>query len=143
MYDLKNNDNFIKKSSMRLDDPSCCKHAFKLLKILVQKLLGRIGQSHNSNNNKDAAMVSALLNNIYRWLKNPNSKFYDPLLHRFVHRAMKATLMSLLKQWQKLGATVIHASFDSIIIDTGYFFISVTLYFFFFCLHFVFIITLH
>ena len=53
----------------------------------------------------------------YRWLRTPSSLFYDPLLHRMVHRLMKKVFMQLMAQFKRFGAKIIYASFDRIILE--------------------------
>jgi len=56
-----------------------------------------------------------LLSNVYRWLtSSKNSKLYDPLLHRLVHKLMSLNLRFLLSRFKQLQCKVIYASFHKV-----------------------------
>lgn len=56
---------------------------------------------------------------MFRWLTSPaDSKLYDPLLHRLIHKLMKKNFVMLLHSLKQLGCNVVYASFHKIIIHT-------------------------
>jgi len=60
-----------------------------------------------------------IFSHIYRWLTSPaDSKMYDPLLHRFVHKLIKKCFFLLVQRFKDLGATIVYASFHKLIICT-------------------------
>ena len=106
--------NFV-KSNIRIDDTSACMSSFKILKKLVSNWISDVGAATESSNE----YADRLLMEFYRWLRTPSSLFYDPLLHRMVHRLMKKVFMQLIAQLKRFGATIIYASFDRVLIETG------------------------
>jgi DNA polymerase epsilon subunit 1 len=59
-----------------------------------------------------------MLEHFYRWVRTPKSKLYDPLMYASIHQLMMAVYRRLIAEFQHLGATVIYANFDKIIIQT-------------------------
>jgi len=109
--DGERKENFV-KSNIRIDDTSACLASFKILKKLISNWMQDVGASSYNE------YADRLLMEFYRWLRTPSSLFYDPLLHRMVHRLMKKVLMQLVAQLKRFGAVVIYASFDRIVIET-------------------------
>jgi DNA polymerase epsilon subunit 1 len=73
---------------------------------------------------KDAFSTSSLvadelLHHIYRLISNPETLLHDHALHRVVHSLMKVTFLRLLSEFQRLGCTIIYASFHKIIVATN------------------------
>jgi DNA polymerase epsilon subunit 1 len=52
-------------------------------------------------------------------VSSPHSLLYDPALHRLLHRLMCKVFRQLLGQLHRLGAKVIHANFNRIILATN------------------------
>jgi len=107
------------KSNIRMDDTSACMASFKILKKMVQNWCADVGAHSKKGGSAHTQYADRLLMEFYRWLRTPASLFYDPLLHRMVHRLMKKVLMQLVAQFRRFGATVVYASFDRIILETG------------------------
>lgn len=60
-----------------------------------------------------------LVSHLYRWISSPaESKLYDPLLHRLIHKLMKKNFFQLLYRLKELGCNVIFANFHKVIINT-------------------------
>ena len=60
-----------------------------------------------------------LVSHLYRWISSPaESKLYDPLLHRLVHKLMMKNFFQLLFRLKEHGCNVIYANFHKIIIHT-------------------------
>jgi DNA polymerase epsilon subunit 1 len=55
---------------------------------------------------------------LYGWLSSSDSKLYDPMLHRMVHKIMRKVFLQLLVRLDKLGCKVVHADFQKLILTT-------------------------
>lgn len=86
-------------------------HAFKTLRDLVRSWAKEF-LLHGSS------VSELLLSNFYRWISSPSSKMYDSSLYAHIHGLMTKTLMQLLTEFTRLGAKVVYATFDRIIIVT-------------------------
>lgn len=64
-------------------------------------------------------VADELLHHIYRLLSNPDTVLHDPALHRVVHSLMKSTFLRLLGNLEKLGCSIVFASFHKITISTN------------------------
>ncbi|EPS63800.1 hypothetical protein M569_10982, partial [Genlisea aurea] len=95
-----------------VDEAASCAPAFRILKQLIQRCLVDAVTSGNM-------FADAILQHFYRWLCSPKSKLHDPALHRMLHKVMQKVFALLIVEIQKLGATVVFASFSKFIIDTG------------------------
>jgi len=67
----------------------------------------------------NSLVADELLHHIYRLLSCPESLFYDPALHRVVHSLMKTTFLRLLGELQRLGCSIVYATFHRITIATN------------------------
>lgn len=83
-----------------------------LLRILVQTWL------RDAATNRDA-IADQLLCHLYRLISTPEARLSDPALHRMVVSLMKGTFSQLLGEFQRLGSTIISASFHRITIATN------------------------
>lgn len=63
--------------------------------------------------------ADALLLNLYRWICSPSSQLYDPALKQTVQTLMRKLLLHLVGELRRLGATVVQAGRDAIIVCTG------------------------
>ena len=61
-------------------------------------------------------MVSLPL--MYRWIQNPSSFLYEPALCRMIHKLMKKLFMQLIGELRRLGASVVYAEFNRIVLCT-------------------------
>ncbi|KAL3942259.1 MAG: hypothetical protein SGBAC_003529 [Bacillariaceae sp.] len=68
-----------------------------------------------ANNNE---VADALLHNLYRVISAPETLMHDPALHRVVHALMKSTFARLLGELQRLGCSIVFASFHKITVAT-------------------------
>ncbi len=57
--------------------------------------------------------------NVYRWLATKSSLLAAPALLAAVQAAMRKLMLQLVAEAAKLGATIVAANFESIIISTG------------------------
>ncbi|BBN04847.1 DNA polymerase epsilon subunit 1 [Marchantia polymorpha subsp. ruderalis] len=89
-----------------------CSPAFRVLKQLVG---GWLADAISTGNNYS----DALLQHVYRWICSPQSKLHDPALQRVLHKVMQKVFALLLMELRKLGATIVFADFNKIIIATN------------------------
>ena len=54
----------------------------------------------------------------YRWLRSPHALLYDPALRKTLLNLMKKLFMQLVAEFKRLGAVVVHAEFNRVIICT-------------------------
>lgn len=92
------------------DETTSSVRAFKILKHLVT------GWSIDTMTHK--LPPDLLVSNFYRWISSPHSKMYDPALHRLVHKLIKKVYIQLLAEFKKLGARIIHSSFNKLVVAT-------------------------
>lgn len=95
-----------------LDEFVTCANSFAQFKKLMKCWVSDV-----QNFNSDVAPV--LIMNAYRWITNPNSKLYDPLMHRLVQKLMKKSFLKLLHHFKQLGCEVVHADFNKVWLHTG------------------------
>eukprot|EP00494_Astrolonche_serrata_P033474 UN33743 len=107
-----------KRSIWVQDDSSKCRNAFRTLVKMLKEFIAQLKGDKNSANYQQADVIAS---HLYYWIKNPKSKFYDPLLHKLVHKMMVKVFFRLLQKLRTMSAEIIFASFNKIIIDTGKF----------------------
>ena len=83
-----------------------------LLRTLVQNWL-RDASLYNNN------VADDLLGHFYRLVATPDAMLNDPALYRVLMLLMKSTFDNLLGEFQRLGCTVICASFNRILVATN------------------------
>ncbi|KAJ3212107.1 DNA polymerase epsilon catalytic subunit [Dinochytrium kinnereticum] len=66
-----------------------------------------------SQQNRSAEMM---LEHFDRWLTDPSSRLYDPVIYDLVHRLMCKIYNNLVESFQSLGSTIVFAGFEKIII---------------------------
>ncbi|KAJ4458913.1 putative DNA polymerase epsilon catalytic subunit A [Paratrimastix pyriformis] len=66
-----------------------------------------------------AECADILLVHFYRWVSYPHALLFDSVLHRQIHLLMRKVLFHLLAHLRTLGATVVYASFNRLIINTN------------------------
>jgi DNA polymerase epsilon subunit 1 len=64
-------------------------------------------------------VADELLHHIYRLISDPGTLFHDHALHRIVHSLMRSTFLRLLSELQRLGCTIVYASFHKIVVATN------------------------
>lgn len=62
--------------------------------------------------------ASQIFMNSFRWLRSPNALLYDPALRKTLHNLMKKLFIQLVAEFKRLGAIIIFANFNKIIICT-------------------------
>ena len=66
----------------------------------------------------DGCLCLCQIIHFYRWLRSPKSLLYDPALGRTLLQLMKKLLLQLLAEFKRLGASIVFADFNRIIIAT-------------------------
>lgn len=66
----------------------------------------------------DGDVAAELIMNVYRWITDPASKLYDPLLHRLIHKLMKKSFLKLLQMFKQFGCEIVHADFNKVWLHT-------------------------
>lgn len=67
----------------------------------------------------NSVVADELLHHIYRFVSHPDTLMHDPALHRVIHSLMKSTFLRLLGELQRLGCTIVHATFHKITVATN------------------------
>jgi len=86
--------------------------AFKVLKNLVAAWL----QDASANMNQ---IADALLQSLYRWVCHPSSALRDPALQTALQTLMAKLFAQLVSEMRRLGAVIVAANFNTVIICTG------------------------
>ena len=89
-----------------------CSRAFDLLKAVV------VGWVHNFNSCKDLHAF-VLSQSLYRFLCGHSKVLlYDSSLHQLVYGLMLRMLQNLLMEFKRLGADIVYANFERIVLNT-------------------------
>jgi len=67
----------------------------------------------------NSLVADEVLHHIYQIISSHDNAFHDAALHRVLHSLMKSTFMCLLGELQRLGCTIVHASFQKITVATN------------------------
>ncbi|CAM9207177.1 unnamed protein product, partial [Ectocarpus sp. 4 AP-2014] len=81
-------------------------------KVLVTTWLDEV--THMGNAHADSLLV-----HFYRWICARQSLLHNATLHRLVHRLMHKVFSRLIAELRRLGACVVFASFQKVIIATN------------------------
>jgi len=95
-----------------LGDEMSMSTALPMLRALVAAWLKDAFTANNE-------IADSMLHHVYRLISNPDTLMHDPALHRVVHSLMKTTFMRLLNELQRLGCTIVYATFHRITIATN------------------------
>ncbi|CAM9478652.1 unnamed protein product [Pylaiella littoralis] len=93
-------------------DDQAVASAFRILKVLVTTWLDEV--THMGNVHADSLLV-----HFYRWVCARQSLLHNAALHRLVHRLMHKVFSRLIAELRRLGACVVFASFQKVIIATN------------------------
>jgi DNA polymerase epsilon subunit 1 len=69
--------------------------------------------------NAQSDVADELLHHVYRLISSPQALLHDPALHRAVHGLMKTAFFRILGELQRLGCSIIYASFHRITVATN------------------------
>jgi DNA polymerase epsilon subunit 1 len=64
-------------------------------------------------------VADSMLHHVYRLVSSPSTLMHDAALHRAMHALMKKTFLQLLGELQRLGCTIVHATFHKITVSTN------------------------
>ena len=93
------------------DDASATIPAFSVLKTMVDRWYKQAQAG--------SAQADEMLMNFYRWLHSPTSKLFDPRLFQTVRNMIEKVFLQLMAQLRSLGATIVSACFNKVILCTG------------------------
>lgn len=94
------------------DDTALCSSAFRVMRSMVNGWLREV--SINRNVFSDFQIV-----HFYRWIRSSRSLLYDPALRRSLNTLMKKLFLQIVAEFKHLGADIIYADFNKIIINTN------------------------
>ncbi|KAJ2887474.1 DNA polymerase epsilon catalytic subunit [Coemansia asiatica] len=83
---------------------------------LLRSLLRGWCQEADERQNPFAAMMTE---HFYRWLTRPNACLHDPALAYLVRSLMRKVFLQMKAECRKLGAKIVYASLDKLIVTTG------------------------
>ena len=93
------------------DETALVSSAFRVLRSMVNAWLREVSQYRN-------IFADYQIIHFYRWLRSPNALLYDPALRKTLLNLMKKLFMQLISEFKRLGANVVHADFNRVIIAT-------------------------
>lgn len=93
------------------DETALCSAAFRVMRSMVNGWLRDV--SLHRNIFSDFQIV-----HFYRWVRSSNALLYDPALRRALNNLMRKLFLQIIAEFKRLGADVIHADFNRIIINT-------------------------
>ncbi len=93
------------------DETALVSSAFRVLRTMVSAWLREVSQYRN-------VFADYQIIHFYRWLRSPNALLYDPALRKTLLNLMKKLFMQLVAEFKRLGAIVVHAEFNRVIICT-------------------------
>lgn len=94
------------------DETALCSAAFRVMRSMVNGWLREV--SINRNIFSDFQII-----HFYRWIKSSNSVLYDPALRRSLNNFMRKMFLRIIAEFKRLGATIIYADFNRIILNSG------------------------
>lgn len=96
-------------SASLYDETIRCAEAFRILRTMASGWMRDISVYRNVY--ADYQVV-----HFYRWLRSPKAFLYDPALLRTLQNLMKKLYMQLVAEFKRLGANVVYANFDKIVL---------------------------
>lgn len=94
------------------DETALCSAAFRVMRTMVNGWLREV--SINRNIFSDFQIV-----HFYRWIRSSSSVLYDPALRRSLNNLMRKMFLRIIAEFKRLGATIIYADFNRIVISSG------------------------
>ncbi|XP_005182541.1 DNA polymerase epsilon catalytic subunit 1 [Musca domestica] len=94
------------------DETALCSAAFRVMRSMVNGWLREV--SINRNIFSDFQIV-----HFYRWVRSSNALLYDPALRRSLNNLMRKMFLRIVAEFKRLGATIIYADFNRIILSSG------------------------
>ncbi|XP_059611898.1 DNA polymerase epsilon catalytic subunit 1 [Phlebotomus argentipes] len=99
------------RSKASYDESSHCNSSLRVMRLMVNGWLRDI--SLNRSIFSDTQIM-----HFYRWIKSSSALFYDPALRRTMFNLVRKYFLQLLAEFQRMGATIVFADFNRIIINT-------------------------
>ncbi|GIY31248.1 DNA polymerase epsilon catalytic subunit A [Caerostris extrusa] len=93
------------------DESALCAGAFRVLRTMVASWVRDVVQYKN-------VFADNQIVNFYRWLRCPQSLLYEPAIKQILNNLMKKMFTQVIHEYQKLGAIVVYASYNRIILCT-------------------------
>eukprot|EP00057_Strongylocentrotus_purpuratus_P019483 XP_011673957.1 PREDICTED: DNA polymerase epsilon catalytic subunit A [Strongylocentrotus purpuratus] len=93
------------------DETALCTVAFRIMKTMVHGWLRDVTTYHN-------VFADYQIMHYYRWLCSPSALLYDPALRRTLNGLMKKLFLQLMSEFKRLGAVIVHANYNQIVICT-------------------------
>ncbi|XP_037818567.1 DNA polymerase epsilon catalytic subunit 1 [Lucilia sericata] len=94
------------------DETALCSAAFRVMRSMVNGWLREV--SINRNIFSDFQIV-----HFYRWVRSSNALLYDPALRRSLNNLMRKMFLRIVAEFKRLGASIIYADFNRIILSSG------------------------
>lgn len=94
------------------DETALCSAAFRVMRSMVNGWLREV--SLHRNVFSDFQLV-----HFYRWVKSSNALLYDPALRRALNMLMRKLFLQIIAEFKRLGAEIIYADFNRIILNSG------------------------
>lgn len=101
----------VNKNLKTFDETTSSVKSFRILKSLITEWSCDVGKNSLQNSESSADLFIA---HFYRWVSNPHSRLYDPVLHKALHSLMKKVFWQLIAEFRKVGATIIYANFNKV-----------------------------
>lgn len=98
-----------------VDENVLCADAFFCLRDMISGWFADMGSIEDP---QTAEIVDDLRSNIYRWLQNSKALLHDPYLTNMVYNLMQKVFARLLITIRKLGISIIHATFNKLVLKT-------------------------
>lgn len=94
------------------DETALCSAAFRVMRSMVNGWLREV--SLHRNVFSDFQIV-----HFYRWVRSSGALLYDPALRRALNNLMRKLFLQIIAEFKRLGAEIIYADFNRIILNTG------------------------
>ncbi|KAM8707435.1 hypothetical protein ACLKA7_011510 [Drosophila subpalustris] len=94
------------------DETALCSAAFRVMRSMVNGWLREV--SINQNIFSDFQIV-----HFYRWVRSSSALLYDPALRRSLNNLMRKMFLRIVAEFKRLGATIVYADFNRIILSSG------------------------
>lgn len=94
------------------DETALCSAAFRVMRSMVNGWLREV--SIHRNVFSDFQIV-----HFYRWIRSSSAFMYDPALRRALNTLMRKLFLQIIAEFQRLGAEIIYADFNRVIINSG------------------------
>lgn len=94
------------------DETALCSAAFRVMRLMVTGWLREV--TINRNIFSDFQII-----HFYRWIRSSNALLYDPALRRSLNNLMRKMFLRIIAEFKRMGAGIVYADFNRIILSTG------------------------